>query len=186
MRTSVPGNEAGPGLKRRGRDARWGCESGFTLIELLVVVALIAVASATVSLAVRDPDATQLEREAARLAALLEAARAESRASGVPVWWVPAPVQTSIAPATDPAPIGASSLPARDFRYVGLPADSGLPERWLAPGLQAQVMGAPALVLGPEPLIGPQRLVLQRGWQRLVLATDGLAPFAVVDAAAVP
>ena len=38
---------------------------GFTLIELMIVVALIAIASAVVSLALRDPAATRLEREAA-------------------------------------------------------------------------------------------------------------------------
>jgi general secretion pathway protein H len=33
--------------------------------------------------------------------------------------------------------------------------------------------------LGPEPLIGAQRIVLHLGDQRLVLGTDGLGPFAV-------
>ena len=42
---------------------------GFTLLELLVVVAIIAIASAGVSFALRDSQATQLEREAQRLAA---------------------------------------------------------------------------------------------------------------------
>jgi general secretion pathway protein H len=55
-------------LKRQG--------AGFTLIELLVVVALIAIATASLSLALRDPAESQLRREADRLAALLEAARA--------------------------------------------------------------------------------------------------------------
>ena len=40
-------------------------------------------------LAMRDSAQTQLEREAQRLAALLESARAQSRASGVPVRWQP-------------------------------------------------------------------------------------------------
>ena len=60
---------------------------GFTLIELLVVVSLIALGTAGVSLAMRDGNATRLEREGQRLAALLEAARAQSRASGVAVRW---------------------------------------------------------------------------------------------------
>ena len=62
---------------------------GFTLIELLVVVGLIALGTAGVSLAMRDGNATRLEREGQRLAALLEAARAQSRASGVAVRWRP-------------------------------------------------------------------------------------------------
>ena len=54
---------------------------GFTLLELLVVVAIMALAMAGVGLALRDSGQTQLEREAERLAALLEAGRAQSRAS---------------------------------------------------------------------------------------------------------
>src|SRR5215212_5523953 len=48
---------------------------GFTLIELMVVVAVIAIATAVASLALRDPAASKLEHEAARLASLLESAR---------------------------------------------------------------------------------------------------------------
>ena len=48
-------------------------------------MALIAVAVGVVTLSLRDPAATQLDREAVRLAALLETARAESRAAGVPL-----------------------------------------------------------------------------------------------------
>ena len=55
-------------------------QAGFTLIELLVVITLIAIASSVITLAMRDPAATRLEQEAARLGALLEMARAESRA----------------------------------------------------------------------------------------------------------
>ena len=50
--------------------------SGFTLIELLLVLVLIALSSGLVSLALRDADANALEREAARLGALLETGRA--------------------------------------------------------------------------------------------------------------
>jgi len=38
------------------------------------------------------------------------------------------------------------------------------------------------VVLGPEPLIGAQRIVLRLGDQRLTLATDGIGPFTVADA----
>jgi general secretion pathway protein H len=47
------------------------CERGFTLLELLVVVAIMAIATAGVGLAMRDASQSQLEREAQRLAALL-------------------------------------------------------------------------------------------------------------------
>ena len=62
MPTSAAGSSAVP----------LSAAKGFTLLELLVVVAIIALATAGVSFALRDSQATQLEREAQRLAALLE------------------------------------------------------------------------------------------------------------------
>jgi general secretion pathway protein H len=137
-------------------------QRGFTLIELLVVLALVAVATGLVSLAIRDPNATALEQEAARLAALLESARAESRASGVLVRWEP-----------------RTSDNSGEFRFTGLPAATELPNKWLSAGVSAQVQGAGAVVLGPEPLIGAQRITLKLEDRQLTLATDGLGPFEV-------
>jgi general secretion pathway protein H len=136
----------------------------------MVVVVLIAIASAVASLALRDPAATRLEHEAARLAALLEAARSEARAIGLAVSWVPQ---------VDPNGVGG-------FRFVGLPASSELPTRWLGQGVSAEVPGTRAVLLGPEPLIGAQRIVLRLDDQSLVLATDGLGPFGVVGNEAAP
>jgi general secretion pathway protein H len=142
---------------------------GFTLIELMIVVALVGLASSLVVLSIRDPAATRLEHEAARLAALLESARAESRASGLPVRWVPGHGAG-----------GADDGP--DFRFVGLPRTIQLPSRWLDPATSAEVIGSASLPLGPEPIIGAQRIVLRLADKRLDLATDGLGPFAVVGA----
>jgi general secretion pathway protein H len=149
-----------------------GAVRGFTLIELMIVVALVAVAAGVISLSLRDPANTRLEHEAARLAVLLESARAESRASGLPVRWVPQRVGDDA-----------------DFRFVGLPDDFsffGITEsgpasrRWLDRQTTAEVVGgAGAVVLGPEPLIGAQRIVLHLGDRHLELRTDGLGPFAV-------
>ncbi len=152
-----------------GRESSPRC-AGFTLIELMVVVAIIALASAVVSLALRDPSDTQLDKEGARLAALFESARAEARASGLAVHWLPRPLTTERPAASDP--------PA-DFTFVGLPASAGLPRRWLTEGVTASVIGAPDVVLGPEPLIGAQRITLRLEDSRLTLATDGLGPFVV-------
>lgn len=146
--------------------------SGFTLIELLIVVALIALASSLVSLALRDPSETRLEQEGARLAALFESARAEARASGLSVRWLPGVADG------DRSAIAAGAG-SSDFRFLGLPASAGLPNRWLSPGVTASVIGAPDVVLGPEPLIGAQRVTLSLEDRRLTLATDGLGPFAV-------
>lgn len=139
-------------------------QRGFTLLELLVVLALLAIVVATVTLSVRDPQATQLEREAERLCALLEAARAEARASAVPVRWQPRPptVETG-----------------SDFRFVGLPETPNLPTHWLNPGVRVEIYGAGALTLGPEPMIGPQRVTLLLEERRITVSTDGLRPFAI-------
>ena len=67
--------------------SRAAAQGGFTLLELLVVLSIVALATAGAGLAMRDSGQTQLEREAARLAALLESARAQSRAGGLPVRW---------------------------------------------------------------------------------------------------
>jgi general secretion pathway protein H len=144
---------------------------GFTLIELLVVVALIAIASGLASLALRDPQAAQLEREAARLVSLLESARAAARSAGLAVQWVPgAAAQTP-----------GNAAVTRDFVFVGLPTAITFPTRWLDTQTTAHVVGARSVSLGPEPVIGPQRIVLSLGSQQLMLATDGLAPFSVAD-----
>ncbi len=152
--TSAPGSSAPRAPGRRAA-------AGFTLIELMVVVALVAVAAGLIALALRDPAGTRLEHEAARLAALLEAARAESRATGRVVRWVPQPRDA-----------------AEGFRFVGLADPASLPQRWLDPQVSAEIADRRGIVLGPEPLIGPQRIVLRLADQRLELATDGLGPFA--------
>jgi general secretion pathway protein H len=157
MPTSAPGSDAARSVKLRS--------AGFTLIEVLVVVVLIAIASAVASLALRDPAATRLEQEGARLAALLESARAEARASGLAARWEPR----------------AADSGSEGFRFLGLPANSTLPDRWLGPGVNAEIVGARTVVLGPEPLIGAQRIVLRLEQQRLTLATDGLGPFVVAE-----
>ena len=139
--------------------------TGFTLIELMVVVALIAIASAVASLALRDPASTRLEHEGARLVALLESARTEARAAGLTASWEPS----------------SGTEGVEGFRFVGLPPSSELPSAWLNAGVSAEVRGARAVRLGPEPLIGAQRIVLRLDAQSLTLATDGLGPFVVVD-----
>lgn len=170
MPTSGPGS-SGPLLPRRRRGAVRPACRGFTLIELLTVIAIIALAAGVVTLALRDGDAAKLDEEGVRLAALLEMARTEARVAGVPVRFVP---QTDADAGPD----------APDFRFVGLPASRALPARWLDPRTQVQVLGGPALVLGPDAILPPQRLLLRLGDQRLELASDGLSPFAVAEPAA--
>lgn len=173
MRISARGNRTAPPR---------AVAAGFTLVELLVVVAIVALTAGAVTLALRDPAADRLAREAARLTALLEAARAESRATGIAVWWLPA----------------RSDQGHEGFRFVGLPGEAARHRDWLDPQVRAEVRPADAdasaaggfgraagataaparIVLGPEAIIGAQRIVLTLGAQRLELATDGLGPFA--------
>ena len=142
---------------------------GFTLLELMVVVAIIAMATAAVTFSLRDDSGTRLEREALRLSAMLESARAQSLTSGLPVVWRVRP---------------------QGFEFIDLPraraGDGPTPSegahQWLNADTAARVLqppGATALVLGPEPLIPAQRIALGLGDRRLVLATDGLGPFRV-------
>ena len=157
-RTSVPGSKP-----RRAA-------AGFTLLELMVVVLIVAIASGMTVLSLRDRSATKLEEEGARLSALLETARTQSRIVGTDVRWAPL------------AEGGGG------FKFIGLPslAAQQLPSHWLDSGTTATVVGAPQLRLGPEPLLPAQRVVLHLGDRQLAVGTDGLAPFQVVnDSAAV-
>ena len=148
-------------------------QGGFTLIELMIVVALIAVASAVATLSLRDPAASQLDREAVRLSALLESARAQARMMGLSVRWEPRRGDTP----------GLVETAGTDFRFVGLPAALDFPQHWLGPGaVQVQIVGSRFALLGPEPVIGPQRILLRLENQRLDLVTDGLGPFVVEPA----
>ncbi len=142
---------------------------GFTMIEVLVVMVIVAVAAVSVTLALRDSHQTQLEREAERLAALLESARAEARVSGVPVRWRP-----------------VSDVSGHGFRFEGLPEKIQLPQRWLGDEVQVEIEGAPSLLLGPEPLIPAQALRLRLGVYSVRISSDGLAPFTVQPATQEP
>ena len=161
MRTSAAGSKRAPTLTAKAAALPPEGARGFTLIELLVVVAIIAIATAGVSFALRDSEATQLEREAQRLAALLESARAQSRSTGVPVRWFATP---------------------GGFQFDGVPPKA-LPNHWLVETTQVRGPTA-ALQLGPEPIIGRQEVVLQSSAhpeRSLRIATDGLRPFTVTS-----
>ena len=149
-------------------------QRGFTLIELLIVIAIVAVSAGLITLALGDGRAAKLEEEGARLTALLEMARAEARVSGATVRWIPKREDNA-----DPDP-------NVQFRFVGLSQQQALPTRWLDPDTRAQVVGGATVLLGPEAILPPQRIVLRLADQQLELVSDGLGPFAVATPAATP
>ncbi len=137
-----------------------GGQRGLTLLELLVVLSIAAMATAMAALALRDQGEQALQREGERLIALLEGQRAWSRSSGQAVRWVPV---------------------EGGFVFQGR-APTRPPERWLSQGVQVQWPPASAeraLVLGPEPILAAQSVVLKLREQELRLSTNGLAPFQV-------
>ena len=156
-------------------------QRGLTLLELLVVLAIIGFAMAGVSLSLRDSGQSQLEREAQHLVAHLEAARAQSRTSGVAQVW---------------------RITPQGYEIVSMPAGAGAPQRqatWLNASTQAHIQplskaadsapSADVVVLGPEPIIPPASITLSvsasatntaRATPSLRIATDGLTPFQVV------
>ena len=128
----------------------------------MVVVLIVAVATGMTALSLRDRSQSKLEEEGARLSALLETARTQSRIVGTEVRWQP--------------------LSEGGFQFLGLPAKAAeqLPARWLDASTQASVVGARQLLLGPEPLLPPQRVVLRLGNRQLAVGTDGLSPFEII------
>jgi len=152
-------------------------QRGFTLLELLVVLFIVALAAGAVSLALRDGPNQQLEREAQRLVAWLEAGRALSRASGSALHW-----QST---ATGFEFLGAATAggQAALVGQIG-PGDSLVgPKNWLHPGVQAQVLRpaqAPSLLLGPEPIIAAQTLSLRLGEHEIRIGSNGASPFAIL------
>ena len=161
MRTLVLGNK----LKIRG----------FTLMELMVVVAIIAIASAGVMFAIPDASATALERDAQRLAALLDSARAQSRASGLAITWKP----------TDQGFVFEGMAKIKNEKTGEMEDLVKYPTTWLSNETRAELASglgnspANSLALGPEPIIAAQEVVLRHAARSLTLATDGIRPFGI-------
>ena len=136
---------------------------GLTLVELMVVLLIVGIATAVTLLALPDSPQAQLQAEASRLVALLESARAASRAQDEALRW---------------------QVNDAGFRFEGR-AGGPWPNQWLHADTQAQVIGARELLLGPEPVIGAQAVALnhrRRPESRLWVGTDGVHPFQILSA----
>lgn len=149
MQTSAAGSKSA---------ARITQQQGFTLLELVVVLAIAALLTTAASLAVPSGVQRQLEQEAQRMAARLEIARAQSRASGqvIAVW-----------------------VDAQGMRLSTGTGSAQAIVPWLHAGTSAQAVH---LVLGPEPVIAAQQVQLLGAEGRNVwVATDGVRPFNVLE-----
>jgi general secretion pathway protein H len=135
-------------------------QRGFTLLELMVVIAIMAIATAGASLALRDSGVTALEREAQRLAAVLEAGRSLSRTTGLTVHWQPG---------------------IEGFAMTGASVtEEDKLQPWLTAGTTAQPSESrPFVLLGPEPIIPAQAITLALDGRSLRISTDGLRPFKI-------
>ena len=162
MPTSAVGSEgsSGPRMKprRRPHPALSSWYRGFTLMEVLVVLAIVALGTGALVWSLRDSASQQLDEEAQRLSALLEAGRAQSRTSGLALRWR-----------------------SNDTGFVieTLPPGLATPKShaWLHPQTRASVS---TLWLGPEPILPPQSLVLTQGdgsRGSVRVASDGLRAF---------
>ncbi len=147
-------------------------QRGLTLLELMVVLLIIGFATAGVALALRDSSQTQLEREAQRLVAKLEAGRAQSRTSGQTLVWRPT---------------------ATGFVFDSLPRVANQPvtqDVWLQANTQVTIdvpanASATGVVLGPEPILSPIQITLRiqadkANASTLRIGTNGLKPFEVL------
>jgi general secretion pathway protein H len=176
MLTLAAGN---PDPRRRAPSGR--AAAGFTLLELLVVLAIVGLASTGVGLALRDGTQGRLEREALRLGALLEAARAQSQALGVPLRWQATAAGFRFAAPGSSATEASSVTPWLDAD-TRVSVEGPLLTSVSAPGRTAEE--ARVLLLGPDPIIPPQALTLfsaSEPQRQVQLATDGVRPFAVPD-----
>jgi general secretion pathway protein H len=185
MPTLAAGSLKAPDLPKQPRDGqiagspghswRAACvhsSQGFTLLELLVVLLIIAVASAGVALTLRDTGASDLERDAQRLAAVLESGRAKSRMQGTPVVWRGVPGGFVLEGLDPPLP-----------PQIWLNADTTVNAVLHHPSPGAPTNSASQLSLGPEPILEAQAVVLaarSKPALRVQVATDGLRPFAMV------
>ena len=154
-------------------------QHGFTLLELMVVVAIMAIATAGVVLALRDGTSSALEREAHRVVAVLESGRMHSRATGQEVIWL-ASEQGYLLVDARGAPLATAHATATATAQ-GTPANI---TAWLAPGtvvrrLNASAAERLAVVLGPEPILPAQSITLVNAAHSITVRTDGLHPFAV-------
>jgi general secretion pathway protein H len=143
-------------------------QRGFTLIELLVVLAIMGIAVASVSLSLRDSQQDVLDRDAQRLIAQLENARAVSRTTNVAWTWQITP--------------GGYTLQSLSTAAGSTSTAVNLQQTWTLPQTVVSTSNTP-LVLGPEPVLKPTTIELSltdKPQLHVRIQTDGVGYFQVV------
>ena len=169
---------------------------GFTLVELLVVLLVMALLTGLVAMALPQSGQENMEREAERLAALLNAAREQAAARGEPLAWAPGPAGYAFLQPSPRGWIPLDDAPLTTRRWQWLSGEAALAANYQPRGIQATVQAGPVavrasggaaglgaapnwLVFGTEPVSPPLQITLRGDGRVVTIASDGLAPFAV-------
>jgi len=148
-------------------------QRGFTLIELLVVLVIVGVTLGLTAISVAPSQAKAMQKDAQRIALLLQLARDEAIVRNRPV-------------AFEAGPDSYRFLVRNDKTWEPLPQDDMLRERPfdLAPVTllldpPTNVPGNMRIVFGREPVDRPFALILASGDLRATIRADGVGHFTV-------
>jgi len=148
-------------------------QRGFTLIELLVVLVIVGVTLGLTAISVAPSQAKAMQKDAQRIALLLQLARDEAIVRNRPV-------------AFEAGPDSYRFLVRKEKTWEPLPQDDMLRERQfdLAPVTllldpPTNVPGNMRIVFGREPVDRPFALTLSSGDLRATIRADGVGHFTV-------
>ncbi len=146
----------------------------------MVVVAIIALASSFVVMAIRSSGERELDATAARVVAALEQGRTLSRATGVAVSAV------LLSPSANQPMPSLQFFPAsRDLPALELPARltwQSLTGKQSSPATGGAAPESLVIPLGPEPLVAAHSSQLNLERDSVRIETDGLRPFSIQKA----
>ncbi|MGE7991495.1 prepilin-type N-terminal cleavage/methylation domain-containing protein [Pseudomonas sp. NPDC089554] len=131
-------------------------QAGFTLIELMVVLVIVGIASAAISLSIRDDPGKTLRADAQRLAQVLQVAHSQVQADGRSLRWQ------------------ADSDGYRFLRGAQVVQDDGplRPQRWQAAPVSVRLEPNQVLRVSGEWLGEPMRVLLTSGQQQVEVLRD--------------
>jgi type II secretion system protein H len=134
------------------------------LLELLVVLVIVALGASLATLALPQPTRNTLDRDAAQLAALMDAARSYAAA-------VQAPVRV------EPVPNGYRFVGIHNGDWKELAGD--LKPRTFSTDAVNISLPAKGALLGPEPVGEALAVTISAGSEVRVIASDGASEFTI-------